>query len=191
MSNEFQEYLTLNGILFRSSNRDEPRQNGISERRGSIVMDAAMSMLKHAKTRNSGWAYAVKNAETVINMLPTKTVNGRSPDEMDSGIKSNVSRIRTFGCQALVRIPSTSRRKGDDKAELCTFLYYRDGVKPGWTFRSERTNRLITSGDAIFYEGDWLPNGIQTLDALFKDRLDELDESDDEIIPFYVNDEIF
>ena len=166
----FQSYLASRGIKFLKTNRDEPSQNGISERVGGTIVDAGMSMLKHAHHQpESDWPYAIECAEDVYNLLPKEGLGGRSPSEMDTGTKSDLSSLRTFGCDALVRVPDKKKRNGADKAELCSFLGYVKGSKPGWRFRTKDSRTIITSGDATFFEGDWLPQGIQrltnTLDA--------------------------
>ena len=168
-------------MVYWPERQTQTRQNGLAGNTWGTVIGSGMSMLKHSKQGKSDWIYAVKNAETAYNMLPKECLQGRSPDEVESGEKPDVSKLRTFGCDAFVRVPNSRRRKGGDKAEACTFLYYKDGVKPGWTFRTQTTGRNILSSDAIFYEGDWLPNGIQKLGALFQDQLAESAESGNEV----------
>ena len=111
-------------------------------------------------------------------MMPKKCLDGRSPDEAMTGRKPDVSILRTFGCDALVRVPKERRAKGENKAQIVTFLYYKEGIKPGWTFRTKETKRIISSGDAVFHEGDWLPQGVQSMDSLTFHKT-EKDESYD------------
>ena len=59
------------------------------------------------------------------------------------------------------RIVDSLKRKGGDESHHCLFLGYREGLK-GYVFQNVRTKRIITNGDATFYEGDWLVNGEQT-----------------------------
>ena len=100
----FQSYLQTQGIKFKKTNRDEPSQNGIAERVGGTIVAAGLSMLKHAfHLSDSDWPYAIECAEDVYNMLPKEGLNGRSPAEVDSGNKSNLSSLRTFGCDTPYR----------------------------------------------------------------------------------------
>ena len=64
-----------------------------------------------------------------------------------------------------MRIPNEQRRKGDSKSQLCTFIGYRESLK-GYLFLTNRTKRVIKSGDAKFHEGDWLPQGVQKFETL-------------------------
>ena len=99
-------------------------------------------------------------------MTPTKTLdNTISPYEAFNKELPDWSTMRTFGCDALIRIVTSNQRKGKDKTQLATYVGHRTGIK-GWVFLTNKTKRLVTSSDATFYEGDWLPQGVQTLDAL-------------------------
>ena len=62
----------------------------------------------------------------------------------------------------MVRVVTSDKRKGCNKARKCVFLGYKEGLK-GWIFQTYDTRRIIKSGDATFYEGEWLPQGIQRL----------------------------
>ena len=159
----FQKYLDKHGIQHYCTNADEPRQNGMSERYGQTLYNMAMAMLTHSKLPIKYWPYALNTACRIINCLPTKVLSGKSPHEEWYGERPDVRNLRIFGCDAWVRIPDTQKRKGKAKAKLCTFLGYRFGLK-GYIFEDKVTKRIIKSGDAIFYEGNWITNGIHHID---------------------------
>ena len=101
VNNAFRSHLDECGIVFRKSNRDEPRQNG-SERVGQTIVDAGLSMLNKAKNMSlSDWPFAIQCAEQIYSKLPSKRNGGRSPGEIDTGNKSDLSDTRVFGCDAL------------------------------------------------------------------------------------------
>ena len=162
VSREFKHFCASVGIRTRETNADEPRQNGRAERHGRTIQEAAMAMLKHSKQPIALWPYAFRTANYVYNDLPSRTLHYKSPNEVCSGTKSNLSSLRTFGCDAMVRVASNDKRKGGDKARKCLFLGYKEGLE-GWVFKSYDTGRIIKSGDATFHEGEWLPQGIQRL----------------------------
>ena len=156
---EFENYLADNGIEHRVTNADEPRQNGLSERYGRTLQEMANAMLKHSRLANHLWPYSYKTAGRVLNVLPHSAI-GASPMERWSGEKPDISYLRTFGCDAWVRVPHPS--KGKDKAVLCTFVGYQDGLK-GYLFLNKATGCVVKSGDAMFYEGNWNVSGVQRI----------------------------
>lgn len=160
VNSAFKDFTQTHGIQHLITNADEPRQNGLSEKFGSDQQDSALSMLKHSKLDTQYWPYAFKMATYLHNILPSKHLQYASPHEKWYDQVPNLNGIRTFGCDAWVRVPHPS--KGHDKAKLCTFLGYRDGLK-GYLFEDRKTKRIIKSGDAVFYEGEWKRNGIQNL----------------------------
>ena len=93
VNKNFCDLLKRHGILICTSNADEPRQNGLAERVCQSVYNAAITSMKHSKK-------TVPPSMTVHNMLPSAVLDGRSPNEMDTGVKSNLSSLRTFGCEA-------------------------------------------------------------------------------------------
>jgi Reverse transcriptase (RNA-dependent DNA polymerase) len=88
------------------------------------------------------------------------TLQGRSPYEVWNDKKADLSRIKMFGCDAWVRVINPTKMA--DKARLCTFLGYKRGLK-GCIFEDKITKRIIKSGDAVFYEGNWSIHGIQRI----------------------------
>ena len=159
---EFRDYLEKEGIQHYVTNADEARQNGLAERYGQTLKQAGLSMLAHAKIPNKYWPYAITTACHIINCLPTDVLEGKSPHEVWFKEIPDISSFRIFGSDAWVRVPSTRRQTGDSKSKLCTFLGYTTGLK-GYVFLDKETNRIVTSGDAIFYEGNWITHGIKRL----------------------------
>ena len=147
MSNKFEVFLKANGIEHYRTNADEPRQNGLSERYGGLLQETALSLLKHSKLPFCYWPYAFKTACYIMNCLPHTSLNGSSPHEQWSNEIPDISNLRTFGCDAWVRV--INPHKGEDKVRLCTFLGYQDGLK-GYIFLDKITRRIIRSGDAVF-----------------------------------------
>ena len=70
VNQKFCDFLERHGILLRTSNADEPRQNGLAERVGQTVYNAAMASMNHSRLTvpASMWPYAVITADTVHNM---------------------------------------------------------------------------------------------------------------------------
>ena len=71
----------------------------------------------------------MRTAAYVQNRLPTSALNDKTPHECWTNEVPDINGLRTFGCDAYVRTSSTHKRKGGDKARLCTFLGQREGLK--------------------------------------------------------------
>ena len=166
-SSAFAFFLETAGIQHYTTNADNPAQNGIAERYIRSVTETGMSMLKHARLSGEFWPYAMRTAVYLLNRIPKSILDNTSPYEMWTGTVPNLRFLRTFGVDAHVRTVTQNRRKGGDKSHPCTFLGYREGLK-GYVFQDKRTKRIINNGDATFYEGDWIVNGVKRFDFTTK-----------------------
>ena len=164
-STAFDKFLASTGIQHYTSNADNPSQNGMAERYIRTVTESALSMLKHANLADAYWPYATRTASYLLNRIPKKILKDISPYEKWTGTAPDLRSLRTFGVDAHVRVVTQNKRKGGDKSHPCTFLGYREGLK-GYVFENKKTKRILKNGDAIFYEGDWLLNGVKRFDFL-------------------------
>ena len=162
-STAFEKYLETAGIAHFSSCADSPSQNGMAERYIRTVTEAALSMLSHAKLNASYWPYAMRTATYLLNRTPKSVLSNISPYEMWTGTTPDLRSLRTFGVDAHVRVVTQNKRKGAPISHHCIFLGYKEGIK-GYVFEDTRTKRIITNGDATFYEGDWIVNGVKRFD---------------------------
>ena len=184
-SNDFDKYLKTHGIQHFTSNADNPSQNGIAERYIRTVSEAGLSMLQNACLSSTYWPYAMRSAVYILNRIPKNVLGNVSPYERWIGTPPDLSSLRTFGVDAHVRVVTQKTRKGGDKSHPCTFLGYREGLK-GYIFETKKTKRIVTNGDAVFYEGDWLINGIKRFD--FKTPLCTLPSSPPPLLTTYLVD---
>ena len=162
-STAFGKFLEEKGIQHYTSCADTPSQNGIAERHIRSITETGFSMLRHSKLEDSYWAYAMRTAAYILNRLPKPILAHISPYEKWTGISPDLRPLRTFGVDAHVRIVTQNMKKGGAKSHKCIFLGYREGLK-GYVFQTTKTKRIITNGDATFYEGDWLVSGIKRFD---------------------------
>lgn len=87
-------------------------------------MEMARCMLAEKKMPKKFWAEAVYTTIYLLNRLPTKAVQGKSPLEAWSGKKPTAKHLRVFGSVCYAHIPQQKRSKLDDKAEKGIFLGY-------------------------------------------------------------------
>jgi hypothetical protein len=88
----------------------------------------ARTLLKQRGMSVVFWGEAVVTAVYILNLSPTKALNGRTPYEAWHGRKPAVSHLRVFGCLAfgkeLGRIG-----KLDDRSTPGVFISYAEGSK--------------------------------------------------------------
>ena len=75
ISIEFKEYLKLRGIRHELTVPYTPEQNGVMERLNHALMEAARSMISHARLNSNYWGEAVGTAAYVRNCTTTTATN--------------------------------------------------------------------------------------------------------------------
>jgi hypothetical protein len=107
-------------------------------------------MLRQAKLKEQFWAEALRTATHTINRLPTMALpNNKTPFEVWTGMKPDLSRMRTFGCWAWAVTKLHGRSKLAPRAEKCILLGY---VKKGYRLMRANSTDIIISRDVYFDE---------------------------------------
>ena len=111
-------FFKINGILHQSSCIDIPKQNGIAERKNRHLLKEARSLLFFANIPKYFSGDAVLTACYLINRLPTKILNFKTPLDFFSNLfptYRNFSSLkpRVFRCVPFVYVPSQCRSKLD------------------------------------------------------------------------------
>lgn len=151
MNANFCEFLKAAGIVHQTTTPYTPEQNGVAERMNRTLVEKAKCLLINAKLSKGYWAESVHTAAYLINRSPIKSLNFKTPEEMWSGSKPNISHLRIFGCDAMIHLPKEKRRKWDPKAQKAIFIGYCDNTK-GFRFIIPSTKTVIKSRDAVFLE---------------------------------------
>ena len=108
-------------------------------------------MQHHAGLSNGFWIYAVKAKLHTYNVTPIKRADYKTPTELWSGNKLNISHLRVFGCQAWVHILKKRRHKLKPKSREMIFIGYKPGSK-GYQFWDAAHHRIEISHDVKFNE---------------------------------------
>ena len=153
-SKEFQEYLKAQGIHHEMTVPHSPQQNGVAERKNRTLVEAARSMLSHAKLPKMFWAEAVATAAYIQNRLPTSVLKGETPYQRWCGKKPDVSHMKVFGCIAYAHVPDEERRKLDKKAVKLRFVGYANNAK-GYRLYDEEKRRILIRRDVVFDESNF------------------------------------
>ena len=140
-----------NGIETQTSMPDTPQQNGQVERFQQTIVNGAEAMRHHAGLSNGFWIYAVMAKLHTYNVTPIKRADYKTPTELWSGIKLNISHLRVFGCQAWVHILKKRRHKLEPKSQEMIFVRYEPGSKR-YQFWDTAHRRIEISHDVKFNE---------------------------------------
>ena len=151
-SNDFDTFCTDRGIQRGPTIPYSPQQNGVAERMNRTLLEAARSMLHHAKKPIAFWAEAIAIACYLRNRSPTSSLKDGTPYEHWYGEKPDVSNLKVFGCKAYVHVPDVKRKgKFEKKSFLCVFVGY-PSKENGFKFYNPQTRQMFRSRDVIFVE---------------------------------------
>ncbi|GAU45883.1 hypothetical protein TSUD_401080, partial [Trifolium subterraneum] len=98
----------------------------------------------------------VATATYILNLCPTKRLNGITPEECWSKNKPSVKHLRVFGSIAYKHVPDQLRRKLDDKATTMILVGYHS--TGGYKLYDPINKNVVVSRDVVFdemKEWDW------------------------------------
>eukprot|EP00249_Psilotum_nudum_P003706 c17170_g1_i1 orf=67-525(+) len=134
-------------------------------------------MLNESHLTNKYWAEAIRSAVYLLNRSPLKGLNGKTPEEIFTGHKPDVSHLRVFGCICYVHIPAQNRKKLDSKTQKCIFLKYSNFSK-GYRCLNPISGKLLISRDVIFDEqANWFTESVTPLHVLAKPKEEPIEAS--------------
>ncbi|KAJ0491696.1 putative RNA-directed DNA polymerase [Helianthus annuus] len=150
-SGEFNAFCDEHGIHRELTAPYTPEQNGVAEHKNRTVVEMARCMLKAKSLGNQFWGEAVATAVYLLNLSPTKAVEGKTPFEAWYALKPSVSHLRVFGCPAYGLIPSQHRKKLDTKSNKCIFVGYCTQSK-AYRLYNPVKQCIVTCRDVVFDE---------------------------------------
>lgn len=166
-SNEFQQFFKENGIQHQKTNPYTPQQNGIAERMNRTIVEKAKCMLADANLGKEYWAESVNMAVHLINRTVNSHCKEKTPEELWSGKKVDVSGIKLFGSEIMVHVAKEKRKKWDFKSKKCIFVGYDTNTK-GFRCIDPKTKQLSISRDVIFHEKVEKPIDLLEIDQVRK-----------------------
>jgi hypothetical protein len=103
-SKEFNEHLANAGTVRHLTVHDSPQSNGGPERGNRTHLDLARALLDDSGLPKDLWAEAVRHGVWLRNRVPTRAVpTGKTPFEMGTGERPDLSNLHQFGCTAWVK----------------------------------------------------------------------------------------
>jgi hypothetical protein len=102
-----------------------PQQNGVAERKNRTIMEAVKTMIHDQDIPMHLCDEAARKTVYVQNILSHSALGFKTPEEMFSGKKPEVSHLKIFGCPVFVHIPKERRTKLDPfrkEGNICWIL---------------------------------------------------------------------
>ena len=87
----------------------------------------------------------------LVNRLPTKARDSRTPLEAWNGKKPYVGHLQVFGCTAHAKVTTPHLKKLDDQSHMMVYLSVEDGSKAHRLY-DPRQNKIHVSCDVKFEE---------------------------------------
>lgn len=143
-SNKFKEFFERHGIQHQTSISYTPQQNGLAERTIRTITEKARCMLQDANLNKRYWAEALHTATYIKNRMTSATLDNKSPIEIWTGVKPDISHFRVFGSRAMAFIPKEKRQKFDAKSKEYIFVEYCETQK-GYRLMDAKTNEVIVA----------------------------------------------
>nr|GEV14582.1 hypothetical protein [Tanacetum cinerariifolium] len=119
LSREFVNRMKSCSIVSKLTAPYTSQHNRVSERRNRTLLDMVRSMINLTTLPKSFWGYALETAARILNMVPTKKVD-RTPYEIWLGKAPELSYLRVWGCEALVKRDTSD--KLDSRSIKCIFV---------------------------------------------------------------------
>ena len=117
------------------------------------LLDKVRAMLATSGVSKEFWAEALHTTTYLVNRSPSTAIEFKTPMEMWTGAKPNLSNLKSFGCSAFAHHRDS---KLGVRALRCIFLGYPEGVKgyKVWCLEDGK-ERLINSRNVFFNETDF------------------------------------
>ncbi|KAK1648336.1 hypothetical protein QYE76_066141 [Lolium multiflorum] len=116
------DFLSDEGIRHQYSAAYTPQQNGVAERKNRTLMDMARSMMAEYKSRYNFWANL--HRLSLSNRLYLRKGLNKTPYEILTGNKPNISYFKVFGCKCFYKIKGVRLSKFAPKALEGIFVGY-------------------------------------------------------------------
>ena len=147
-------YFQSQGILHDSSCVNISQQNGVAKRKIGHLLNTTQALLFQGNVPKSYWGEAVLTATYMINRIPSRMLDNKSPVEILKSFyphfrTSNGLNPRVFGCTAFVHVHSQHRDKLDPRAIKCVFLGYLSAQK-GYKCYNPSARKFYISADSTF-----------------------------------------
>jgi transposase InsO family protein len=123
-SKEFVNFCKYVGIKRELTTPYNPQQNGVAERKNRTILEAVKTMIHDQDLPMCLWEEATMVAVYVQNRLSHSALGLKTPEDMFTGKKPEVSHLKIFGCPMFIHIPKEKRNKLDPSGNKGIFVGY-------------------------------------------------------------------
>ncbi|KAD3068636.1 hypothetical protein E3N88_36516 [Mikania micrantha] len=158
LNHNVKNLLNDNGTFHRISCLYTPSQNGRAERKHRHVVETGLALLFNSNLPTSYWEHAFASAVHIINRLPTKVLDNRSPFEVLFLVPPDYTNFHVFGCRVYPYLRDYSEHKLAPRSLPCIFIGYCSQYK-GYKCLEPNTGRIFVTRNARFDE-TYLPTPL-------------------------------
>lgn len=97
------------------------------------------------------WGEAVLTAAHLINLSPTRVLDGKCPSELLFGVAPSYSELGVFGSSCFAHKQVRDKNKFTSRSRRSVFVGYPYGKK-GWNLYDLDTKEFFASRDVVFRE---------------------------------------
>jgi hypothetical protein len=123
-SKEFVNFCKDVGIKRELTTPYNPQQNDVAERKNKTIMEVVKTMIHDQDLLMCLWVEATMAVVYVQNRLSHSAVGLKTPEEMFTGKKPEVSHLKIFGCPVFIHILKEKRNKLDPSGKKGIFVGY-------------------------------------------------------------------
>jgi hypothetical protein len=123
-SKEFVKFCKDVGIKREVTTPYNPQQNGVAERKNKTIMEAVKTMIHDQYLPMCLWVEVAMIAAYVKNQLSHSALELKTPEEMFTGKKPEVSHLKIFACLVFIHILKEKRNKMEPLGKKGVFVGY-------------------------------------------------------------------
>ena len=128
-----------------------PQQNGMAERKHRHLVETTITLLSASSLALKFWFHACSTANYLINGMPTKALDMKSPFEKLFGLVPDVTTLKVFGSACYPLLRPYNHNKLQDRTDQCVFIGYTLDYK-GYMCYHIASARVYVSRHVIFDE---------------------------------------
>ncbi|GJS34095.1 retrovirus-related pol polyprotein from transposon TNT 1-94 [Tanacetum coccineum] len=151
VNNDCLAYLRKQGIVHQRSMVYTPQQNVIVERKHIHLLDTARALKFHSGLLNKFWGDCVLTATYLINKMPMKILDWKTPFEMLYGMPLSYDHLRVIGCLCFATVTKPHKDKFAPRSIKSVLIGYPPGQK-GYKLYDLQTQEVFCSRDVSFQE---------------------------------------
>lgn len=157
-NHSFRNHLINFGIRHQMSCPYTPSQNGRAKHKHYYITGTGLATLFYSHVPLKFWIDAFSTTISMINWLPTPTLDGLSPYKILYGKHLTYSNFRLFGCLLFPSLCDYTPKKLALHSRPCVFLGYSMSHH-GFHCLDRSTNHVFISRHVTFYELNYLFKG--------------------------------